>query len=277
MKLSIDFNYVVYGNVTILDLIFALLIIIFSLIISKIITTYIRRTIKNRLSKDYYRIMVKLVHAIIIFVVILSVLPLLGVNLAGLLVAGGMAALVIGFASQSTISNLISGIFLMIDRTVKIGDSVNIDDTSGIIEDISIISTAVRTYDGLYVRIPNEKVFNNSITNYVINVARRFEYIIRIRHNDDAVKAMEIINNLIEKHPFALKDPAPSVHVDEIGESSIIIITKIWAPISEWFDVKKDLLWKIKLALQDQGIEMSFPQRVVTFANDLKTERIKNS
>ncbi|MDP6156496.1 MAG: mechanosensitive ion channel family protein [Candidatus Thermoplasmatota archaeon] len=274
MNLKIDFNYVVYGNVTVLDLIFGVVIILVSLIISKIITTYLKRAIKHRISKDYFGLIVKLVHTIIIFFVILSVLPLLGVNLAGMLVAGGIVALVIGFASQSTVSNLISGIFLMIDRTVKIGDSVNIGDVSGVIEDISIITTAVRTYDGLYVRLPNEKVFNTNITNYVINVARRFQYTIRIGQNDDAVEAMEIINKLIENHPFALKEPAPSVYVDEIGENSVIIITKIWAPLSEWFNVKTDLLWKIKISLEEQGIEMSFPKREVWFANDLKTERI---
>ncbi len=273
MNFKIDFNYVVYSNVTVLDLIFAVIIILVSLLISKIITSYLKRALKHRLSKDYYKLFVKLIHTVIIFLVILSVLPLLGVNLAGLLVAGGIVALVIGFASQSTVSNLISGIFLMIDRTVKIGDSVNIGDVSGVIEDISIITTAVRTYDGLYVRLPNEKVFNTNITNYVINVARRFEYTIRIRHDHDAVKAMEIINDLIEKHPFALKDPTPTVYVDEIGENSIIIITKIWAPLTEWFNVKKDLLWKIKITMEDHGIEMSIPQREVWFANDLKTER----
>ena len=168
MNFKIDFNYVVYSNVTVLDLIFAVIIILVSLLISKIITSYLKRALKHRLSKDYYKLFVKLIHTVIIFLVILSVLPLLGVNLAGLLVAGGIVALVIGFASQSTVSNLISGIFLMIDRTVKIGDSVNIGDVSGVIEDISIITTAVRTYDGLYVRLPNEKVFNTNITNYVI-------------------------------------------------------------------------------------------------------------
>ena len=176
--------------------------------------------------------------------------------------------MIIGFASQNTVSNLIAGIFLMIDRSVKIGDSIKVDDTSGVIEDISIITTAVRTFDGLYVRIPNEKVFNNSITNYVVYIARRFDYTFRIRHCDDAERALEIIGELVEEHPFALKAPAPLIYIDEIGESAVVIIAKIWGPVSEWFSVKKELIWKIKKGLENEGIEIAMSRHLVRLENE---------
>ena len=186
----------------------------------------------------------------IIVIAVLSILPTIGVKLSGLLVAGGIAGLAIGFASQSIIGNLISGIFLMIERPIKIGNSVNIEDIGGIVEDIRIISTTIRTFDGLYVRVPNQKVFTSGITNFVANVARRFEYVVGIRYSDDADKALEIIKNIIDEHPLALQDPAPRVFVDNLGESSVNIVVRIWAPATEWFGVKTELLWKIKKALE---------------------------
>ncbi len=165
----------------------------------------------------------------------------------------------------------------MIERPIKIGDSVNIEGTGGVVEDIRIISTTIRGFDGLYVRVPNQKVFTASITNFVANVARRFEYAVGIRYSDDADKALEIIKKIIEEHPLALKNPAPQVFVDNLGDSSVNITARIWAPATEWFGVKSELLWKIKKAIEKEGMEIPFPQRALWFANELKTQEMRTS
>ncbi len=121
----------------------------------------------------------------------------------------------------------------MIERPIKVGSQVNVKDVSGYVEDISIISTIIRTYGGLYIRIPNETVFTNIITNYVANVARRFEYVVGIRYRDNADKVIEIITNLIEEHPLALKNPQPAVFVNDLGDNAVNISVKIWAPATE--------------------------------------------
>jgi small-conductance mechanosensitive channel len=140
-----------------------------------------------------------------------------------------------------------------------------------VVEDISIISTTLRTFDGLYVRIPNEKVFTTEITNYVAHVARRVEYLVGIRYSDDADKAIGIIKQLLEAHPLTLKYPSPELFVDNLGDNAVNIIVRVWAPSSDWYGVKKELLWKIKTALEAEGIEIPFPQRTVWFANELQT------
>ncbi|HEC88562.1 MAG TPA: mechanosensitive ion channel family protein, partial [Thermoplasmata archaeon] len=180
---------------------------------------------------------------------------------------GGILGIVIGFASQTVVSNLISGIFLMIEKPIKVGDGVNINDVSGIVEDIKVLSTTIRTYDGIYVRIPNEKVFNSNIQNYVAHGARRFEYKIGIRYKDDAEKAISIIKDLLEENPLVLKEPSPTIFVEELGESSVNLNIKIWAPSSVWYSVYTEMLWKIKTALEKKGIEIPFPQRVIWMGN----------
>ena len=270
-------NKVVYGSVTLFDIVIALVVLLIAFLVAKILSLYLRRFLKEKVAKGHLEIIVKVVSYTIIIVAVLAILPTIGIKLSGLLVAGGIAGLAIGFASQSIIGNLISGIFLMIERPIKIGNSVNIEGTGGIVEDIRIISTTIRTFDGLYIRVPNQKVFTASITNFVANVARRFEYVVGIRYSDDADKALETIKNIIEDHPLALKNPAPQVFVDNLGDSSVNIIVRIWAPSTEWFGVKTELLWKIKKAIEKEGIEIPFPQRVLWFANEPKAQEVRTS
>ena len=188
---------ILYGNVTVFDLTIGLAILIIGFSVAKAISLYLKRFLKEKVDKEHLEIIAKLSYYTVVIIAVIIVLPIFGVKLSGLLVAGGIAGLAIGFASQSIIGNLISGIFLIIERPIKIGNSVNIDGTAGFVEDIRIMSTTLRTFDGLYVRLPNQKVFTANITNFVSNVARRFEYIVGIRYSDDAAQAIKIIKDLV--------------------------------------------------------------------------------
>jgi len=267
----------IYGDVTILDILKIIVILAVAVVIAKSLTINLKRGLRDKVSGDQLGIMTKVVYYGIIIIAVLAVLPTLGLNLSGLLVAGGIAGIVIGIASQSVVSNLISGLFLIVERPMKIGQAVNIAGIAGVVEDIRIISTTLRTFEGLYVRIPNEKVFTTNITNYVEYVARRLEYIVGIRYSDDADKAIGIIQNLHEKHLLTLKNPTPDIFVDNLGDNAVNIIVRIWVPTTEWYGIKKELLWKIKTALEDEGIEIAFPQRTVWFANELRKQEIENS
>ncbi len=266
---------IIYGNVTVLNLIVAITIIITAIIIDKLLTLHLKKSLKEKIDKAHLEVIVKIVYYVIIVIAVLIVLSILGVQPSGLMVAGGIVGIVIGFASQSIVGNLISGVFLIIERPIKIGNAVNIDGTIGFVEDIRIVSTTIRTYDGIYVRIPNEKVFTTNITNYFAHAARRFEYVVGIRYSDDADKAIKIIKDLIEAEPFALKLPQPQVFVHNLGDNSVNIVVRPWAPSTYWYNLKMTLLWKIKKTLEKNGIEIAFPQRTLWFANELKSSTAK--
>ncbi|AIY90247.1 mechanosensitive ion channel family protein [Geoglobus acetivorans] len=258
----------IYGDVTIGNFLIAIFIISFGVFLAKVLTTNLRRTLGDRIEKNQRELILKVVYYIIVLVAFLTALPFLGLNPSGLLVAGGITGIVLGFASQSVVSNFISGIFILWEKPVKIGDQISVAGISGYVEDIGIMSTIVRTYDGLYVRIPNNTLFTSEITNLTGNVARRFEYVIGIRYSDDIDRAVEIIKGVIEKEPFALKNPAPAVFVNDLGDSSVNIVVRIWSPVQVWYDVKMALLSRIKEELERNGIEIPFPQRVIWFANE---------
>ncbi len=271
------FEKVLYGSVTVLNLITGIAILILCLLVARTISLSLRRFLKEKVMREHLEILVKLVYYTIIVLAFLTALPMLGFHLSGLLVAGGVIGLAVGFASQNIVGNMISGMFLIIERPIKIGNAVNIDGITGIVEDIQIMSTTLRGFDGLYIRLPNQQVFTAKITNFVSNVARRVDYDIGIRYSDDADKAIAIIKVFLDAQPMVLKNPEPLVFVNELGDSAVIIAIRFWAPVTEWFGVKTQLLWKIKIALENEGIEIPFPQRVVWFANELTKREIPAS
>lgn len=256
------------GAITIGDILWFAGIIAVGAVIAKIVALNIRRALADRVSTNEREIFVKVIYYIIVLWAVAIALPYLNIDLSGLLVAGGIVGLVIGFASQSVVSNLVSGLFLMFEHPIKIGDTINVADISGTVEDIRVLSTIVKTYSGIYTRIPNEKVFSSNITNYVHNAARRFEYSVRISYDDDADAAIEIAREVIATHPFALKNPAPSVFVDDLGENGVNLTVYIWAPARNWWEVRTDLLWKIVRELRVSGIKVPCPQRTIRFADE---------
>ncbi len=256
-------DYNIYGETTWLNLITAALIFFVALIFSRLFTMQLRRTFKDKMNKEQLEFTAKIISYGIIVIALLWIMPMVGIEPAGLMVAGGIVALAIGFAGQSIIGNLISGLFLMGERPVKIGDLVQIDDNLGFVEDIYIISTSIRTLDGLYVRIPNETVFTSSIINYSSNLVRRLDYMVGIRYSDDADVAIGEIRRVIDEHPLALVNPPPQVFVDDLGDNSVDIIVRAWAPTPEWLKLKSELLQQIKVAIEAVGIEIPFPQRVL--------------
>ncbi len=259
------------GTITVGDILWFAGIVVVGVIIAKVVALNVRRALTERLPKSERELLAKVVYYIIILWAIAVALPYLNFDLSGLLVAGGIVGLVIGFASQSVVSNLVSGLFLMFERPIKIGDNINVADITGSVEDIKVLSTIVKTYDGIYTRIPNEKVFTSNITNYVNNAARRFEYKIRIRYRDDADEAIRLAKEVIAAHPLALKNPAPMIYVDSLGDNGINLIARIWAPARNWWEVRTVLLWKIVKRLEENGIIVPYPQRTLWLADAERT------
>ncbi len=259
-------------SITFGNLLWLVVILALSVIIARVTVTNLRRALEHKMSKNELEILLKVIYFTIVILGVVIALPNIIADLSGLLVAGGILGIIIGFASQSVVSNFVSGLFLMVEQPVKIGDNVNVGDISGNVEDISVLSTTVKTYDGVYVRIPNEKVFNSEITNYWANVARRFDYVVGIRYQDDAEKAIGIIKTVLKGHPFVLKKPSPTLYVEELGDNGVNINVKVWSPAKVWWDVKIELLWKIKVALEAEGIEIPFPQRTIWFPEALRVD-----
>jgi small-conductance mechanosensitive channel len=231
---------------------------------ARIITT---KYIGTRLPPDTRRTMGKFIYYVIIAIALFSALGISGLDLSGVFLAGGIAGIVIGFATQSLFSNLISGIFLQIDKPMRIGDPVMITgklpDVSGIVVEITTLSSRLRMFDGTYVRLPNSDVFLSEIRNYSTAAARRVEISIGVAYKEDLNRVIRIIRNCLSTNPLVLIEPEPDVYVEEMRESAILINVWCWVPFSVWFDMKKSLVQQLKTELDINNVEMPYPQRVV--------------
>lgn len=262
----VAWDTIVFGSVTVLDLIIFFFTVVLLLLIAKAVSIYLKRALTDRIDREELDKLVKLVQILIIGIGIWISLPSFDIDVGQLLVIGGTAGLIIAFASQKIVSNLGSGVFLLIERPVKIGDTINVGGTLGTVHQIRVLSTIIKTFEGVYVRIPNETIFNSAITNFTVNPARRFEYMVRIAYGADSAAAIRAIRELLAGHPFVLKNPAPAVYVDSLADSGVDIVIRIWAPSKVWWSVRTEMLLEIKQLLDRMGIEIPFPQRVITFA-----------
>lgn len=267
---------IIYGQLTVGNILLFLLLLVVTFILARVLSSVLRRSLSGKTEAKTIDLTVKSVRTIVYVLGIIVACSQLKIDLSGLLVAGGVVGVAVGFASQNTLSNLVAGILLMFERPISVGDSIVVNGTEGYVEEIGLLSTRIRTYSGLYVRIPNDTLFTSDITNMVSNVARRFDYKISIRYTDDAKRAMNAARRVIDQHPYALKNPAPSLFVDELGAHGIELKIRIWSPSGFWWDARTELLWSIFKALRKEDIDVSFDQLTVWFGEE-DAAKLQNS
>jgi small-conductance mechanosensitive channel len=247
-----------------------IVIIIAGFAIAQAARTVTTKYIGTRLPPDTRKTLGKVTYYVIIAIALLSALGVSGLDLSGLFIAGGFAGIIIGFATQSLFSNLISGIFLQIDKPMKIGDPVlitgKLPDVAGVVVEVTSLSSRLRMFDGTYVRLPNSDVFLSEIRNYSSAAARRVEIAVGIAYKEDLAKVAEIIRKNLKETPLVLVEPEPDIYINDFGDSAVNINVWCWVPFSVFFDIKKQLMQQIKQELDSNSIEIPLPHRVVYLA-----------
>ncbi len=243
--------------------------------IAYFIRSLMRRSLRPRMPQHVYKPIETLTFYSLLFLAGVTALYPLGINLSALLVAGGFAGIVVGLAAQSTLSNLVSGVMLLIEQPLRVGDPVTVAGVSGVVVNISVFSTLIRTWDGPIVRIPNNDVFNSIITNYIRMRARRVEITIGVHYKTDIQKAVEVLKEFVSEHPMCLVNPAPEAFVEEYADSSVNIKLRCWAPPQAWFATKVDLQTRLKKVLEEAGIEIPFPQLDLHLVDQREPVRIR--
>lgn len=258
-------------EIALITVIQTVVILIVGFIIASIAKSIVSKHSKATLPSDYSRRLTLLVYYGIIAITVISALAQSEIDLAGLVLAGGVAGIIIGFATQSLFSNLIAGIFLYADKPLKIGDPVMITgklpDIAGVVVNIGVITSKFRIFDGTYVTLPNTDVFSSEIYNYSATAARRIQLTIGIGFKEDTNKAIEVIRNSLLNTPFVLIEPEPNIYVASIGESVIKINIWCWVPSSVLFGVQMELTNQIKKQLNENRIEIPLPQQILHITN----------
>jgi small conductance mechanosensitive channel len=198
---------------------------------------------------------------------LLVVLSMLGVNMGPVFAVVGGASFIIAFAMQSTLSNFAAGLMIMIYRPFDVGNYVNVAGVAGTVKEVSLVSTTLATPDNQVITVPNGNVWGSIITNVTVNETRRVDLVFGIAYDDDAEKAIRIMEEVVKAHPLVLEDPAPVIRMHELADSSVNFICRPWTKTGDYWAVYWDLTRQVKQRFDRDGISIPFPQRDVHVYN----------
>ncbi|MFV0446802.1 MAG: mechanosensitive ion channel family protein [Planctomycetaceae bacterium] len=200
---------------------------------------------------------------VLLAVVLMAALDLVGVDttsLAAVLAAAGFA---VGMALQGSLGNFAAGIMLIVFKPFRVGDFVEAGGSSGSIEEILIFNTQMRTPDNRLIVVPNSQITGNTITNFSAKPTRRIDLIIGCGYGDDLPAVKSFLMSVIEDDPRVLDEPAPTVGVNELGDSSVNFFVRPWVQSADYWAVRADLTERIKLGFDTNGFSFPFPSRDV--------------
>jgi len=235
------------------------LYIVIGALILRIIRKLLDRTLKRNLNLQSQMLVQKTIKFIGVFVIIVLIMNQLRIPLSAILGTAGIATLAIGIASQNSLGNIISGIFLISERSFQVGDIIQVGTNIGTVTSIDLLSVKIKTYDGIHLRIPNESLIRSEINTITKNPVRRVPLEIGISYYDDLEHAREVLFRVADEEPLALKDPAPFFMVLGYGSSSLNIFFAVWGETMNFAPLKTSLLIRIKKAFDEEGIEIPFP------------------
>lgn len=207
---------------------------------------------------------------VIMLVGVVIAVGTLGVNINPLIAALGAAGLVVGLALQGTLSNLASGILILIYRPFDVGDVINAGGVVGTVETMNLVSTRVLTFDNQIQYVPNNSIWNGVITNITGLATRRVDLKFGIDYSADMARAQKIIEDVITAHPKVLKDPAPVIRVHELADSSVNFIARPWSKTGDYWDVYWDITRRVKERFDEAGVSIPFPQQDLNFKSPVE-------
>jgi small conductance mechanosensitive channel len=211
-----------------------------------------------------------IVGAVLTVAVALAAIGYLGVPITPLIAILGGAALAVGLALQSSLSNFASGIMLVGFRPFTRDNFVEAGGVSGTVMRVGIFNTELKTPDNRYVVVPNSAITSSPITNYSAYDTRRIDLVIGVHYEDDLKLARDTISNVLEKHELVLDDPAPTIMLMELGDSSVDFAVRPWVNAVDFWPVRGELLEQLKTELEAAGCSIPFPQRDVHVYNENK-------
>lgn len=238
----------------------AALIILLIWVIYKLILRILKKVPAEKTTPQRSMIIKKIVKYLFYVVIVMYVLSLFGVKLSAIWGAAGIAGVAIGFAAQTSVSNLISGLFVLTEGAIKIGDMIIVGDVTGIVDSINLISVRVHTLDNQMVRIPNSTIINANLTNNSYHTVRRMTLSVDIDYSTDMQLALDTLSKAPEFCPSVLKDPAPAVWYDGFGASGITLTIAAWFNPANFIQAKNELYIAIKKVFDDAGISIPFNQ-----------------
>ena len=247
----------------------ALIIFIVGKLVVKLIVSIMRKLLlRAKTDEILINFVLSIVSTVLILFVVIAALDQLGVDTTSLIALIGAAGLAIGLALQGSLQNFASGVMLIVFRPFNTGDFIDAGGVTGVVENIGIFSTTLRTGDNKEIIMPNGAIYGGAITNYSAKPTRRIDMVFGIGYDDDIKKARDIMKGIIDADERVLKEPETLIAVAELADSSVNFNVRPWVKSEDYWAVLFDLTEKIKLAFDENGISIPYPQMDVHTNNN---------
>ena len=266
-----EFNWSNYFTAENLEKILnALIILVVGIIIIYSIAFITKKLLPRNLSKQRKMIISRLIQYTGYIALFFIVIAELKVKLAPLFGAAGLIGLVIGVASQTSIGNIVSGLFLVSEKSFEIGDVIRIGDKAGVVYSIDLLSIKIKTFDNLLLRIPNQTVISTELTNITKFPIRRLDFTVSVAYKEDLATVKSLLEKVAKQNPLCLDEPEPLIVFQTFGSSGIDILLGVWFEKANYLKVKNSVFQEIKSIFDAEGIEIPFPH--VTLYTGEKTK-----
>ncbi|MDH5358016.1 MAG: mechanosensitive ion channel [Gammaproteobacteria bacterium] len=243
------------------SIVFAIAIVVIGRTVVKWLVKLIRKImVRADLDPILINFASSIANAVMLLFVFIAALDQLGVNTTSLIAVLGAAGLAVGLALQGSLQNFAAGVMMIVFRPFKDGDFIEAGGVTGVVEHISIFSTIMKTGDNREIIIPNGQIYSSAITNFSARDTRRIDMVFGIGYDDDMLVAKQIMEDILQEHELVLDDPAPAVAVAELADSSVNFNVRPWVNSGDYWGVRSDLIEKIKLAFDSNGISIPYPQ-----------------
>jgi small conductance mechanosensitive channel len=252
----------------------AILIFVIGRWIARIMVRMLRGQMKRReMDELLINFVGNILYGILLLTVVLVAVGSLGVQITPLVAVLGGLALAIGLALQSSLSNFASGIMIIAFHPFTRGNFVEAGGVSGVVQKVGIFQTELKTPDNRHVIVPNSSITSSPITNYSAYDTRRVDLVVGVHYDDDLKLARATIEKVLSEHEKVLDDPAPTIMVLELGDSSVDFAVRPWVNASDFWPVRGELLEQLKVALEQAGCSIPFPQRDIHVFNEKPAEK----
>lgn len=232
--------------------------LIFGVWVSSFLARLLYNGLSHRLGSDKARAVSKAFKVLLIVLFVFSLIRGVGVDITAVLGAAGVAGVAIGFASQTSLSNLISGLFLVLERPFKIGDWIEVDGSDGYVHSIELLSTYIRTFDNRLIRVPNEMLAKSKLVNYTHYPIRRMDLELSVAYKEDAAHVMRILRDVVIANPECFNEPEPLVVFKGFGESSMQFLLAVWVDRHELSATRTSVMKDIKERFDREGIDLPY-------------------
>src|SRR6056297_617151 len=259
---NIDWGSLVSPEIVI-DLLRVVAYVLLGLLGLRVIVIVVRRILRRRTTAQVTMLVTKAISYLGIALIASLALLELGVNLTPILGAAGIVGLAVGIASQASLSNMISGLFLVSEKPFAVGDVIRTAETVGVVESIDLLSVKIRTFDNLFIRVPNEKLANSQLTNITRYPIRRLDIKFDVPFHVDLKALFDLLLEVARDNPDCLQEPAPLVVPDQMLEHGTRILFGVWFAKADFLKVKSELYASVLARLSEAGISPAMPRREI--------------